>query len=183
MRFIGIDYQFEKEHKKYPFHRGKDKVVFGWGQILIPKYGIKETVQNKISDIPEKPIDKIKMMYQMPFYVHEEDTGLINQDIQLSFRYDKQHKYGDITKSIYECCFWILEHSHQTNEFYIIKDDMVQEFFSYCVIDNQWGLGAMDICSSVNEKFIDKAGELAVSKEKYTKEEAIEIAKVELELP
>lgn len=159
LRFIGIDYQFEKEHKEYPFHRGKDKVVFGWGQILIPKYGIKETAQNKISDIPEKPIDKINMMYQMPFYVHEEDTGLINQDIQLSFRYDKQYKYGDITKSIYECCFWILEHSHQTNEFYIIKDDMVQEFFSYCVIDNQWGLGAMDICSSVNEKFIDKAGE------------------------
>ena len=95
-------------------------------------------VQNKVSDIKEKPISEIKMMYQIPFEC-EGKAGLINKNISLSFRYDKEYKYGEITKSIYECCFWILEHAVRTNDFYIIKEDMVQEFFSRCVIDNQWG--------------------------------------------
>lgn len=152
LRFIGFDYQFERDHPQYPFTKGKDNVVFSWGQVLIPKYGIEKMVQNKISDIKDRPIEEIKMMYQIPFLV-DGKVGLINQDISLSFRYNKQFKYGDITKSIYECCFWILEHATRTNDFYIIKDDLVQEFFSYCVIDNQWGLGSMVVCSSCNEKY------------------------------
>ena len=107
------------------------------GQILIPKYGIRKTVQNKISDIKETPITELNMMYQIPFLV-DGDVGIINKNISLSFRYDKQYKYGDITKSIYECCFWILEHSKITNDFYIITGDMVQMFFTDCIIDNQW---------------------------------------------
>ena len=109
-------------------------------------------VQNKVSDIKEKPITEIKMMYQVPFLV-DNSPGVINKNISLSFRYDKEYKYGDITKSIYECCFWILEHAIRTNDFYVIKDDMVQEFFSYCVINNQWGLGSLEVCSSPCEKF------------------------------
>lgn len=86
-------------------------------------------VQNKISDIKEKPITEIKMMYQIPFTVDGRDgSGVINQNISLSFRYDKTYKYGDITKSIYECCFWILEHAIKTNDFYIISEGMVQDF-------------------------------------------------------
>ena len=152
LKFLGFDYEFEKEHPQYPFSRGRDNVVFSWGQVLIPKYGIMEMVQNKISEIGDRPITEIKMMYQIPFFTNE-GVGLINQDISLGFRYDKQFKYGNITKSIYECCFWILEYATRTNDFYVIKDDLVQEFFSYCVIDNQYGLGPMVVCSSCNEKY------------------------------
>ena len=109
-------------------------------------------VQNKISDIKDIPIAEIKMMYQIPFLA-DKGVGLINQDILLSFRYDKQSEYGNITKSIYECCFWILEHATKTNDFYVIKDYLVQEFFSYCVIDNQYGLSPIVVCSSHNEKY------------------------------
>ena len=152
LEFLGFDYEFENENRNYPFNRGKEEVTFSWGQILIPKYGIREIVQNKISDIKETPITELKMMYQIPFLV-DGKVGIINKNISLSFRYDKQYKYGDITKSIYECCFWILENSTRTNDFYVIKEDMVQDFFSYCVINNQWGLGSLEVCSSPQEKF------------------------------
>lgn len=84
LRFIGFDYFFndDNKHRKYPFYNGADKVVFSWGQIIIPKYGIKEMVQNKISDIQEKPIEKIAMMYQIPFTVEDTNkAGVINQNI------------------------------------------------------------------------------------------------------
>ena len=152
LKFLSFDYEFEKTNRHFPFNRDRDDVTFSWGQVLIPKYGIREMVQNKVSDIKEKPITEIKMMYQVPFLV-DNSPGVINKNISLSFRYDKEYKYGDITKSIYECCFWILEHAIRTNDFYVIKDDMVQEFFSYCVINNQWGLGSLEVCSSPCEKF------------------------------
>ena len=152
LKFLSFDWEFEKTDRKYPFNRGRDVVTFSWGQVLIPKYGIRQMVQNKVSDIKDKPISEIKMMYQIPFEC-EGKAGLINKNISLSFRYDKEYKYGEVTKSIYECCFWILEHAVRTNDFYIIKEDMVQEFFSRCVIDNQWGLGSLDICSTPCEKF------------------------------
>ena len=152
LKFISFDWEFEKNDRRYPFNRGRDSVTFSWGQVLIPKYGIRQMVQNKVSDIKEKPISEIKMMYQIPFEC-EGKAGLINKNISLSFRYDKEYKYGEVTKSIYECCFWILEHAVRTNDFYIIKEDMVQEFFSRYVIDNQWGLGSLDICSTPCEKF------------------------------
>ena len=151
LKFLGFDYEFEKKNRKYPFNRGKEEVTFSWGQILIPKYGIRKTVQNKISDIKETPITELNMMYQIPFLVDGE-VGVINQNISLSFRYDKQYKYGAITKSIYECCFWILEHSKITNDFYIITNDMVQMFFTDCIIDNQWGLGSLEVCHTPQEK-------------------------------
>ena len=157
LKFLGFDYEFDNDNKtfpsKYPFHLGRDKVEFSWGQILIPEYGIRETVQNKISDIEEKPLKELNVMYQIPFLTDKGKIGVINKDISLSFRYDKQYKYGEISKSIYECCFWILENAVKTNNFYIIKDNQVMEFFSYCVINNQWGLGAMEICSTPSAKF------------------------------
>lgn len=155
LRFLSFDYEFEKKNKEYPFHKGKENVTFSWGEILIPKNGILKMVQNKISDINENPISEIHMIYNIPFVV-EGSVGSICKDISLTFRYDKQYKYGDISKSIHECCFWILEHAIRTNDFYIIKDDMVQEFFSSCIIPNQWGLGRMVVCSSPNEKIIQE---------------------------
>lgn len=152
LKFIGIDYEYTAKDRKYPFNWNKEDIKFSWGQILIPKHGIQEMVQNKISDIKECPIKEIKMMYQIPF-VLDGKTGIINKDISLSFRYDKEFKYGKITKSIYECCFWILQHSKKTNEFYIITDDMIFEFFNEYIIHNQWGLGALSVSAPVNEKY------------------------------
>jgi len=153
LKFLSFDWEFDKENnKKYPFNKGKENVTFSWGQILIPRYGIREVVKNKISNVAEMPISKITMMYQIPFIV-DGKVGVVNKNITLSFRYDKQFKYGDITKSIEECCFWILEHAVRTNDFYIITDDLVQMFFTECVIDNQWGLGSLEVCSPPNEKF------------------------------
>lgn len=152
LKWLGFDYKFEKDHNQYPFNRGKENVTFSWGQMLIPKHGIREMVQNKISDIKDKPLNSIKMMYQMPFLT-DNGAGVINRNISLNFRYDKEWKYGDITKSIYECCFWILEHSEETNDFYIIKNDLVLDFLNACVVHNQWGLGAMVVCSTPSEKY------------------------------
>ena len=48
-------------------------------------------------------------------------------------------------------CFWILDKAVETNDFYIIANDMIQEFMSYCVCCNQWGLGSLVIGSSPTE--------------------------------
>ena len=122
LNFLSFDYKFETKSYGYPFTRKREDVTFSWGQILIPKEGIREMVQNKISDVKEQPLEELVMMYQLPFMVkdkHGFKTGMINQDISLSFRYDKTYKYGDINKSIYECCFYILEHATETNHFYV----------------------------------------------------------------
>ena len=48
--FLGFAREFENK-KPYPFNRNCEDVTFSWGQIIIPKKGIREVVQNKISDI------------------------------------------------------------------------------------------------------------------------------------
>lgn len=152
LSLLSFDYQFDRPNAVYPFSRGRENVTFSWGQILIPNYGIMETVQNKVSDIEDLPIERLTMMYQIPFIV-EGKPGIINKNISLSFEYDKQWKYGDINTSIFECCFWILEYAVRTNDFFIIKEDMVLEFFKYCIVNNQYGLGSLDVCSTVCEKY------------------------------
>lgn len=153
--FLGFAREFE--HKKpYPFNRNREDVTFSWGQIIIPKKGIREVVQNKISDIQELPIEEIVMLYQVPFKVDDKrgtDIGVINQNISLGFRYDKEWKYGNIHKSIYETCFYILENAKETNDFFIITDDTLFTFFSYYIIDNQWGLGSLTVSSPCAEKY------------------------------
>ena len=156
LKFLNFDYEFESiegfpRHIDYPFNMGKDKVEFSWGQILIPKYGIREMVQNKISDIEDKPLKELNMMYQVPFLTSK-GAGLINKNISLTFDYAHTYKYGEINKSIYECCFWILEHAVKTNDFYIIEGEDIMDFFSYYIINNQWGLGSLEICSTPSEK-------------------------------
>ena len=156
LKFIGIDYEFERK-RTYPFNKDPRQISFSWGQILIPKNGIRDVVKNKICDNKELPIDSIKMMYQIPFKNEWKDgtvgIGVINQDIQLTFRYDKEYKYGNITKSIYEVCFYILENATTTNDFYIITDEEVFTFFSHYIIPNQWGIGRMTVSSSCDEKW------------------------------
>lgn len=112
-------------------------------------------VKNKISDINESRISEINMIYNIPFYENKNggiNCGVISKNISLTFKYDKQYKYGNINKSIYEVCFWILEHAKRTNDFYIITDDMIQEFMSYYVFNNQYGLGSLEVCSPCVEK-------------------------------
>lgn len=155
--FLGFEYNFERA-KTYPFTKNRKDITFSWGQILIPKTGIREVVQNKISDIDELPIKEIHMMYQVPFKVETKkgsDIGVINQNISLTFRYDKTHKYGEINKSIYEVCYYILENSRVTNDFYIITDDALFTFFSFYIIDNQWGIGALEVSSPCTEKYFE----------------------------
>ena len=155
--FLNFDYEFTRKNPEYPFNRKPEQIRFFWGQIIIPKYGIREVVQNKVSDIPSSsnPINRINMLYQIPFKEYDRDNGVgvINRNISLSFRYDKTYKYGDITKSIEEVCFWILEHAVKTNDYYIITDDDVFTFLSYFVIENQYGLGATVITSNPGEEF------------------------------
>lgn len=178
--WLSFDYRFDKNDKEYPFSKGRENVLFSWGQILIPREGIRETVLNKLSDKPGKnPISEINMIYQIPFKVKNKDgsfgsAGIINQDISLSFRYDKTYKYGDITKSIYEVCFYILEVAKRTNNFYIINDG-VFEFMSECVINNQWGIGSMVINHSMDQIYGEDHADRKKWAMEYAEEEGIPV--------
>lgn len=171
LNFLSFGYKFDTKSYGYPFNRDPKNVIFSWGQIVIPKYGIREMVHNKISNNDEMPIKEIKMLYEIPFVVKDKDgdvhgIGTVNENISLGFRYDKQYKYGDITKSIYEVCLCILEHATETNDFFIIRDDYIQEFFSYYIIPNQWGLGTTLPISGCYEKYY---GEKVNSDPKYAR--------------
>lgn len=156
LKFLGFDYKFSvgERYHDYPFNRSPKDIEFNWGQILIPKYGIRETVQNKLSNKPDKPITEIKMVYQIAYLQKSSGkVGVINQDISLGFRYDKEWKYGDVRYSIYEVCFWILENAVRTNDFFIIRDEAVLEFFSRYIIPCQYGIGRTVNCSSPQETY------------------------------
>lgn len=150
MRFLSIDWEFErKANKKFPFNNKLEDIKFMWGYVVIPRYGIEKIVQNKISDEEYRDIlDKITMLVNIPF-VCKERIGVITVNVSLSFRYDKTYKYGDINKSIAEVCYAIEKYGQKTNDFYIITGDTYfQEFMSYFVINNQWGIGATKVISS-----------------------------------
>ena len=46
--FLGITREFESKCPVFPFNYGVDKVKFGWGNIVIPKEGIRTTIINKL---------------------------------------------------------------------------------------------------------------------------------------
>lgn len=151
--FLGITREFESKCPVFPFNYGVDKVKFGWGNIVIPKEGIRTTIINKLKDI-HLCINEINMMYCIPFIVTnygrkegELKTGCLYKNISITFDYAHQWKYGDIEKSIYETCFYIYECGTATNDFYLIQNACVQEFLSYYVINNQYGLGSLRIGS------------------------------------
>jgi hypothetical protein len=149
MKFLNF-YYFLKED--YPFNQGLENIEFGWGNLIIPRDGIEKTIQNKIGDINDgSSLKEIKMLYQIPF-VCKGKTGIINKDIVLTFRYDKEFKYGNINKNVYECCYFIDKYATKTNNFYIVDNEMIFEFMSYFVIDNQWWLGREVVSSLPMEK-------------------------------
>ena len=155
--FLSFDYKFGSKNYDYPFNKNREDVTFAWGQLCIPKFGIREVVTNKISDINELPIEELKMLYQIPFVWQKQNDephfGIVNENISLTFRYDKTYKYGDVTKSIYECCFFIVDRATETNDFYILEDEALMQFFREYIIPNQWGLGATHTTSGLREKY------------------------------
>ena len=153
MKFLGMDYKF-KNYKDYPFNRELKDFTFMWPIIIIPRQGVEKIIQNKISDIEYHDILKeIVMLVQIPYILKGERQGIINQDVSLSFRYDKEYKYGDINKSLPEVCYFIERHATKTNNFYIFDNEYVFDFMSYFVIDNQWGIGATISSSQPTSKF------------------------------
>jgi hypothetical protein len=175
LNFLSFSHKFEAKGYPYPFTQDPNNVIFSWGQILIPKFGIREMVQNKISDIKSAPISEITMLYQIPFVVIDKKekrtfdkykSGVVNQNISLTFRYDKTYKYGDINKSIYEVCYYITEHAVETNDFFILTFHNINDFFSYYIIPNQWGLGATVCNAGCQERYY---GEKQNASEKFPK--------------
>jgi hypothetical protein len=159
MRFLGIDYKF-KNTKDYPFHRNIEDITFMWPTVIIPRKGIEKVIQNKISDKEDIDILKeIVMLVQIPF-IHDNKVGTINTNVSLGFNYGKEYKYGDINKTLAEVCYFIERNGVKTNDFYIIQDDIVSEFMSYYVIDNQYGIGATKSVSSPNFKVDSDFNEL-----------------------
>lgn len=148
IRWLNFFYFLKKE---FPFNRKQyDKIKCGWGMLLIPREGIEETVYAKITDQKEVPLKRISALFQLPFE-YEGKVGVINKDVSLTFRYDKTYKYGEITKSIYEVCYWLDKYAIKTNDFYIVDNDLLFTFMSNYVICNQWGLGREYISNSPME--------------------------------
>ena len=149
MKFLSIDWEFKRENQnEYPFNRKLEDMKFMWGYIVIPRYGIEKIIQNKISDKEYRDIlHEITMLVNIPFSCKNK-LGVISVNVSLGFRYDKTYKYGDINKSIAEVCYAIEKYGTKTNDFYIIQGEWFQEFMSYFVINNQWGIGAMQVISA-----------------------------------
>lgn len=159
MKFLSIDREFERK-EKYPFRHNLEDMKFMWGYIVIPRYGIEKIIQNKISDKEYRDIlQEISMLIHIPFLC-EEHLGVITVDVSIGFRYDKTFKYGEVNKSIAEVCYAIEKYGTKTNNFYIIKDEYFQDFMSYYVINNQWGIGAMTTISSPEIKVTNNFTEI-----------------------
>ena len=69
---LGITREFEHKCPEFPFNYGADKVKFGWGNIIIPKNGIRKTILNKLKDeSSDLDLKEINMMYSIPFIVSD----------------------------------------------------------------------------------------------------------------
>lgn len=143
---------------EYPFCKGDlENIKAGWGMLIIPREGIEKTVEIALSNInkpfekeEQYPLEELVMLYQLPF-TYNGSVGIISKNISLTFRYDKEFKYGEINKNIAECCYAIQKHGKRTNNFYIIEDDYLFDFMSYYVFDNQYGFGCEEISTFVTK--------------------------------
>lgn len=136
---------------EFPFNeKDLENIKAGWGMLIIPKKGIEETIQAKLSGKEQMPLKEIVMLFQLPF-TYKSRLGMISKNISLTFRYDKEYKYGEINKNIAECCYFIEKYSKNMNDFYILESESLFTFMSYYVINNQWGLGAEFISTFVIE--------------------------------
>lgn len=161
--FLGIKYDFENnEGRQYPFKEKPSDIVFNYGYITIPREGIEKIIQNKISDKDYNGIlEEIKMLVNIPFYCKRtKNIGTIIVNVTVGFRYDKEYKYGDVKKSLPEVCYAIEKYARKTNDFYIINEDNINDFMSNYVMENQWGIGAMEVVSSPKVEIDDNFKEI-----------------------
>ncbi len=136
---------------KYPFNRKDlENIKVGWGMLVIPRKGIEDTIKAQLRGDEVLPLKEIHMLFQLPF-VYNNDPGVINKNISLTFRYDKEYLHGDINKNIGECCYFIDKWATKHNDFYILDNEMLFEFMSYYVIDNQWALGKESVSNLPTE--------------------------------
>lgn len=156
IKFLGIKNMFDSEGKKeFPYFLNIEDLDFMWPRVVIPKGDIHEIVLAKIQDREYKGERKLKMLVELPYRVIKEGTnhnnklGIISVEVGLTFRYDKEYKYGDINHSLAEVCYYIERNARETSYFYFIEDDTVFNFMSYYVIDNQWWIGKCITSSSV----------------------------------
>lgn len=148
MKWLNFAYFLRKE---YPFNQKHlENIKAGWGMLIIPRNGIEETIEAKLAGKEEMPLRKISMLYQIPF-TYEDKPGIISKNVDLTFRYDKTYKYGEINKNIAECCYFIEKYSKKMNDFYILDNEFVFDFMSYFVINNQWSLGNETVSTFVTE--------------------------------
>lgn len=151
LKKLNLYHDFNNKHEYLPqvFNHKIEEFDFSWGEIIIPKKGIRETVMNALSKNTEKILDELKFLWIIPYkldkispIINQEIStyGNIYQNISLTFRYDKTWKWGEITNSIEECCFFILEYAKDIGDFYIITGkDNVQDFINQVIIPNQYG--------------------------------------------
>ena len=133
LKKLNLYHEFNNKHEYLPqvFNHKIEEFDFSWGEIIIPKKGIRETVTNvlSISKKTEILLDELKFLWIIPYKLDKVSPitngkistyGNIYQNISLTFRYDKIWKWGEITNSIEECCFFILEYAKDVGDFYVI---------------------------------------------------------------
>ena len=149
IRWMNFAYFLRDE---YPFNRKDlENIKVGWGMLVIPRKGIEDTIKAQLrGGNTVLPLTEIYMLFQLPF-IYDNKPGVISKNISLTFRYDKEYKYGDINKNIGECCYFIDRWATKHNDFYVLDNEMLFEFISYYVINNQWGLGSESISTSPTE--------------------------------
>ena len=149
IRWMNFAYFLRDE---YPFNRKDlENIKVGWGMLVIPRKGIEDTIKAQLrGGNTVLPLTEIHMLFQLPF-IYDNKPGVISKNISLTFRYDKEYKYGDINKNIGECCYFIDRWATKHNDFYVLDNEMLFEFISYYVINNQWGLGSESISTSPTE--------------------------------
>lgn len=153
LKKLKLYHVFNNKHEYLPhvFDHKIEEFDFSWGEIIIPKKGIRETVENvlSISKKTEILLDELKFLWIIPYKLDKVSPitngkistyGNIYQNISLTFRYDKTWKWGEITNSIEQCCFFILEYAKDVGDFYVITGaDNVQDFINQVIIPNQYG--------------------------------------------
>lgn len=151
LKKLNLYHDFNNKHEYLPqvFNHKIEEFDFSWGEIIIPKKGIRETVMNALSKKAEIVLNELKFIWIIPYKLdkispitkHEISTyGNIYQNISLTFRHDKILKWGEITNSLEECCFFILEYAKDIGDFYVITGkDNVQDFINQVIIPNQYG--------------------------------------------
>lgn len=151
LKKLNLYHDFNNKHEYLPhvFNHKIEEFDFSWGEIIIPKKGIRETVMNALSKNTEKILDELKFLWIIPYKLDKispitkqeiSTYGNIYHNISLTFQYDKTWKWGEITNTIEECCFFILEYAKDIGDFYIITGkDNVQDFINQVIIPNQYG--------------------------------------------